>query len=397
MRGVGALGRALGGLAVVLVLAGATAVYAADRHPVAHMSAARRTLPPASAHALDPATSAVTRPTTTIATTTTTLAPPSTTSLASTPSTTLSPAPAAAPNTPVALAGCPPPPHPPLPSTPPWHPALLVPASQLPAVAPPAKWKSDLAPLQGTGMWIWQWDKTSGGNAAAVVAQAKAAHLHQLWVRVGDSKDGFYGAAELGQLVPAAHAADLSVIAWGFPYLYDPVGDARWTSQILAWRGTGGQAVDGYSADIERSSEGVYLTARRAAVYLEQVRQASGSRPVVATVYPPTDDYWLGGGYPYAAMAPYVDAFAPMIYWECTDPGADATLDVTRLARLRPVTIIGQAFDMADVGGRAVAPSGAEITEFLRAGQRAGAVGASLWVWQDASLEEWAALAGYRW
>lgn len=261
----------------------------------------------------------------------------------------------------------------------------------------PVAWKSDLAPLRGTGMWIWQWDRTSGGDATAVVAQARAAHLHQLWIRAGDSLDGFYGKAELNELVPAAHAAGLSVIAWGFPYLYDPVGDAHWTAQILAWRGPGGQAVDGYSADIERSSEGVDLTARRAAVYLQGVRQAAGARVVVATVYPPTDDYWLRGGYPYSAMAPYVDAFAPMIYWECTDPGSDAAFDVARLSRLRPVTIIGQAFDMADVGGRAVAPSGAEITEFLRAGQRAGAVGGSLWVWQDASLEEWAALASYRW
>lgn len=297
----------------------------------------------------------------------------------------------------VALAGCPPPPHAPVPSPPPWHPSVLVPDSQLPAVTAPAAWKSNLAPIRGTGMWIWEWSQTGGGNAAAVVAQARAAHLHQLWVRVGDSMNGFYGASELDQLVPAAHAAGLSVIAWGFPYLYDPAGDARWTAQILAWRGPGGATVDGYSADIERPSEGVDLTAQRVGVYLEAVRRAAGGRLVVATVYPPTDQYWLQGGYPYSAMAPYVDAFAPMIYWECTDPGSDATLDVTRLATLRPVTIIGQAFDMADVGGRAVAPSGAEIDEFLLAGDRAGAVGASFWVWQDATAPEWAALAAYRW
>ena len=246
-------------------------------------------------------------------------------------------------------------------------------------------------------MWIWQWSKTSGGNAAAVVAQARAAHLHQVWVRVGDSMNGFYGASELDQLVPAAHAAGLSVVAWGFPYLYDPMGDARWTGQIIAWRSPDGQAVDGYSADLERSSEGVDLTAQRAAVYLQAVRQAAGSRLVVATVYPPTDQYWLQGGYPYSAMAPYVDAFAPMIYWECTDPGSDVTFDVGRLSTLRPVTVIGQAFNMADVGGRVDAPSAAEIDEFLQAGKKSGAVGASLWVWQDASPEEWAAISGYAW
>ena len=195
-------------------------------------------------------------------------------------------------------------------------------------------------------MWIWEWDSTDGGDADEIVQQAVSAGLHQLWVRVGDSMNGFYGAEELDSLVPVAHAHGLAVIAWGFPYLWDPVGDAQWTAQILDWRAPDGQQVDGYSADIEEATEGVMLSAQRAAVYLELVRQAAGSRLVVATVYPPTDASW-DGGYPYQAMAPYVDAFAPMIYWECTDPGTDAALDVARLSTLRPVHVIGQAFNFA--------------------------------------------------
>jgi len=296
------------------------------------------------------------------------------------------------------LAGCPVPPHPPgPPAPPPWHPATLVPNSALPPVQAPAPWRSDLQPITGTGMWIWQWSQTDNGDAAAIVQQAVRAGLHQLWVRVGDSENGFYGGPELAALVPPAHAAGLSVIAWGFPYLYDPVGDARWTAQILAWRSPSGEAIDGYSADIERPTEGVDLTAQRVAVYLGLVRRAAGNRLVVATVYPPIDAYWFGGEYPFAAIAPYVDAFAPMIYWECTDPGSDAAVDIARLSALRPVHIIGQAYNMASVGGRAVSPSGAEITEFLSAGRRAGAVGASLWAWQTATPAEWAALAAYRW
>jgi len=61
----------------------------------------------------------------------------------------------------------------------------------------------------------------------------------------------------------------------------------------------------------------------------------------LATVYRPTDANWEGG-YPYRAMASYVDAFAPMVYWECTDPGTDGALDVARLSTLRPVHVIGQ-------------------------------------------------------
>ncbi len=268
--------------------------------------------------------------------------------------------------------------------------------TSLPPVSAPAPWTSHVGAIAGKGMWIWEWGSTDGGDAGEIVQQALSAGLHQLWVRVGDSMNGFYGADELDALVPIAHAHGIAVIAWGFPYLWDPVGDARWTAQILDWRASDGQQVDGYSADIEESTEGVMLSAQRAAVYLELVRQAAGSRLVVATVYPPTDPNW-DGDYPYRAMAPYVDAFAPMVYWECTDPGTDAALDVARLSTLRPVHVIGQAFNLAGDGGRSISPSGAEIAEFLGAGHRAGALGASFWVWQEATPEEWAAVAGFHW
>ena len=86
-----------------------------------------------------------------------------------------------------------------------------------------------------------------------------------------------------------------------------------------------------------------------------------------------------------------------MVYWECTDPGSDAALDVARLSTLRPVHLIGQAFNFAGDGGRTVSPSGAEVAEFLTAGQRAGALGASFGVWQDATSAEWSSLAGFPW
>src|SRR5438132_3951393 len=108
-------------------------------------------------------------------------------------------------------------------------------------------------------MWVWQFGSTEGGNADAIVARAVDAHLHQLWVRVGDSKYGFYGADTLAALVTRAHARGIAVLAWGFPYLYDPVADANWSAQALAWRGPAGESVDGFSPDVETGDEGVAL------------------------------------------------------------------------------------------------------------------------------------------
>jgi len=299
---------------------------------------------------------------------------------------------------PVALTGCPPPPRPPPAGggggSPP-RPAVVVPESELPAPLPPAPRLANVAALAGKGMWIWQSTKTEAGDVHAIVQRAAGAGLTQLWVRVGDSLSGFYGAAFLDALVPAAHRAGIAVIGWGFPFLYDPVGDVAWSAAALDWRAPGGDRLDGFSADIETASEGTMLSARRVVVYLGLVRPDMLGRPLVATVFPPTA-YWLKV-YPYQAMAPYVDAFAPMEYWSCREPGAAAASAVSALASMAPVHVVGQAFDDGPSGGRVGSPAPAEISRFLDSARRAGAAGASFWVWQDVTAGEWGAIGAYPW
>jgi hypothetical protein len=294
------------------------------------------------------------------------------------------------------LPGCPPPPPPPGgPGGEPWHPDVLIPDSALPAAAAPSGPDASLTAVSGKGMWIWQYGRTEGGNMQAAVDRAIAAGLQQVWVRAGDSQNGFYAADQLAQLVPLAHAKGLDVIAWGFPYLYDPVADAQWSLQVLNWRAPDGERVDGFSPDIEMASEGVMLAANRVTVYLGMVRPARDGRPLVATVYPPTDRRLAD--YPFSAIAPYVDAFAPMVYWECRDPGAAVDEAVTRLKAMKPVTVIGQAFSFGDVGGRVDQPGADEVNRFLGVARQDGAVGASFWVWQYADGDEWNALSAYPW
>ena len=296
---------------------------------------------------------------------------------------------------PLPLAGCPPPRARPQPGPPPWRPSVLIPEAELPAPVAPSPWVADVTPLTGKGMWVWKYRQTEQGDPDAIVARAVSAGLRQIWVRVGDSRDGFYGADVLAGLVPRAHAAGLAVVGWGFPYLWDPVGDARWSAEALAWRGPDGSALDAFSPDIETASENVVLSEARARVYLSLVREVASRRPVVATVFPPTEARM--STYPYEAIAAYVDAFAPMVYWGCTEPGKAATEALDRLSTLRPVHVIGQAFDMVEIGGRPTPPSAAETTRFLDVARRRGALGASFWVWQSIGADQWSALAAYPW
>jgi hypothetical protein len=237
------------------------------------------------------------------------------------------------------------------------------------------------------GIWLTVWPGQSL-DVTAIVAQAKAASLNQLWIRTGSTSDGFYGGADLRALVPAAHAAGISVIAWDFPTLSNPAADAARALDAIRL------GVDGFSADIEEEPEGTYLTARRVAYYLSLVRVDAGNLPVVATVFPPTGRPTT---YPYAAEAPFIDAFAPMVYWSCTEPGAAVTAAYTVLAKMRPVDPIGQDYNMASEGGRVGLPTGLEIWRFLNVAQRLGAIGASLYDLESGGAVQLTTLGAYPW
>ena len=187
------------------------------------------------------------------------------------------------------------------------------------------------------------------------------------------------------------------MFGWGFPYLHDPEFDATWSVQAVNWRAPDGSRLDGFSPDIELASEGVVLTERRITLYLGIVRPAAGDMPLVATVYRAANARW-NGSYPYRAIAPYVDAFAPMVYWGCVEPGGATLESVQRLASLKPVHVIGQGYDAGPEAGPGRRPQqAAETVRFLDVARRAGAVGASLWVWQSLPAEQWDAVSTYVW
>ncbi len=273
------------------------------------------------------------------------------------------------------------PPAPPLP-----RPA--VPDSSIPIVASPGPRHVSLAALEGKGIWITVFPGDPL-NVASVVETARRAGLHALYVRTGSSTNGFYGGPLLAKLVPLAHRYGIAVIAWDFSTLSDPAVDAARAVDAFRYR------ADAFSPDIEEEPEGTYLTAHRVEYYLSLVRKDARSRPVVATVPRPTSLNL--SAYPYAAEAPFVDAFAPMVYWSCTEPGAAVAVAIKALRPLRPVVPIGQDYDMASEGGPAGLPSGSEVWRFVDVAHGEGAIGISLYDLESGGPVQLAALTDYPW
>jgi hypothetical protein len=266
-------------------------------------------------------------------------------------------------------------------------------ARDLPHVLPVGPRHVSLDVIKGKGMWYTTWQH-SDVDVNDVVARAKAAGLTQIWVRTGGARQGWYGKDLLTRLLPVAHAAHLAVVAWDFPFFSDPMADVARARAAIEGR-FGGEKIDAFSPDIETINEGTFNTQRRVKIYLSRVRQIAGDLPVVATVMRPSPGQLAT--YTYKVQTKYVDAFAPMVYWSCHEPGQLAADSVKVLSKLRPVHVIGQAYDMGPEGGRRGMPSGKEIWRFLDASKRAGALGASLYDAEEATSTHWKSLGAYPW
>jgi hypothetical protein len=260
--------------------------------------------------------------------------------------------------------------------------ALAVPAGPPPPPAP--------ALPRGKGMWLHYLRQAAGNDPVQLVAKAQETGLTHVYLRLGSSKDGFYGQADLNRLLPVAHAAGLAVVGWDFPYLFDAHADAQRAADEISYTTPDGHRIDAFSADIETRHEGVNITVPIADTNSRRLRELVGpTYPLIATIPRPR----YNRGYPFAEIAAQFDALAPMVYWLSRDPVAEVEQAVTDLAGLgKPVMPVGQAYDPAQDGGPPGAPSKEHLVRFIQAAQNRGVTTYSFWVWHTATPDHWAAI-----
>jgi hypothetical protein len=272
----------------------------------------------------------------------------------------------------------------------PIHPAPQPPppTTTAPPAAPPPPAPPPLALPVGKSMFIYEPERTEGGNVEGIVSRARAVGLEDLWVRTGSSWDGFNGAGFVKALLPAAHKAGLRVYGWDFPKLADVNGDVARAVAAIRLRANDGTGLDGFAADIETPSEGTQLTATGTAAYGDLLRRAVGDAyPLIAIVPRPSPER---AGYPYAQVVARFNVIAPMVYWLNRDPASDVAGALRDLKGFgKPVVPIGQAYDGAAEGGRRGVPPPAELQAFMDVAARNGAAGVSFWVWQTANAAVW--------
>jgi hypothetical protein len=264
-------------------------------------------------------------------------------------------------------------------------------------------------PVYGKGMWFTNY-LPRNSNITAIIDAAKLAGVTHLYAEVAITQYGFFGRNTLDRLLPAAHAAGISVIGWVFPDLANIAGDVRMTQEVAQYVTKSGDRVDGIATDVETVDDTASVFC-----YGQLVRALLGPDTLlVAAVYHPFAQPF----YPYASIAASWNVIAPMDYWHSRDIRSYSASQVARFVAdsittiraamsstptdagtVLPVEELGQTYDMySDDGtGDQAAPTGAEIQSDMQTAHALGCIGVSFFEWQTTTQAEWASIKQFSW
>ncbi len=278
----------------------------------------------------------------------------------------------------------------------PDHPALAAATVTFRTVATPA------GRLAGKGMWLIFPDWTALGTTH-LLAMARAEGVTHIYLEVATTSDGFYGGRALDSFLARAHAQGIAVISWVYAALHQPAKDTATLGEVAAYTTPHGSRADGVALDLEE-----VLTPSTVAAYTAAAHAAVGPQGlVVAVVYPPQ----YGPPTPFSALAPNVQAVAPMDYWHIYEADYSYSFvyqwvaNSVQLVRQRtgvpsmPVDVIAQTFDeFAGGSGKGIfSPTAAELAAAIRAASKAGAVGVSFYRPTTATPAELGVLTNRPW
>ena len=231
--------------------------------------------------------------------------------------------------------------------------------------------------LDGQGMWIWYVSQSSGGNIAAIAAQAHAAGVSTVFVKSSDGSSNYWTQFS-PQLVAELHANGLRVCAWQYVYGSNPVGEAALGAKAVT---TG---ADCLLIDAEAEYEGHYSAAQR---YITELRAKIGpSYPLALASFPYVSYH---PSLPYSVfLGPNGAQYnAPQMYWKAIGTSVDTVYANTYIANRiygRPIFPLGQTYEKV---------SSADLQRFRDEAAVYGATGYSFWDWQETTASGWTALA----
>jgi hypothetical protein len=254
----------------------------------------------------------------------------------------------------------------------------------------------------GNGAWIDRYDFNRIDDPAGVVRDIQLHGVRTLYVETGSwrvPRADIVAPDATAQLVEAAHAAGIQVVAWYLPGFADPRRDMRRIRAALSFTTPSGQRFDSFALDIEANILNPVRKRNIALLRMSRaIRRTAGDGYALGAIVPDrlstSSGNVLWPSLPYAQLARTYDVFLPMAYStfnrSTSARGVYAyTVDNIRFLRAvthRPVHLIGGlTADMDESTQYAVA----------RAARDAGAYGVSLYKYMDYDEASWEAMASF--
>ncbi len=197
--------------------------------------------------------------------------------------------------------------------------------------------------------------KSKHGSWKAVATEIAEMGMSHAWLRV-HNKNGLWRVSENRQLAEALREEGLRVFGWGWCHGTNVAKDLRNVERSLQEF-----ELDGYVADIEHGVSGASWSVSRIKEFCSGARELLGTKPFLFSTFgflPYHEPHFI------KAADPYVDAFAPQVYWfkfpnqgMLDEPGAvgsyplnnsasyaNLCIDVWKHVVSKPILITGQLY-----------------------------------------------------
>ena len=243
--------------------------------------------------------------------------------------------------------------------------------------------------LEGKWVWLWNWPRCDGGDAARVAERLKAAGCVGAIIKAHDGARWFDQGQPWREICRALKTHGLRVAGWAYIYGEDWAGEAQLAIETVQY----GEA-DAYVLDVESELKGHPDVAESLA---SRIREAVGrDYPLLYSTFAIARYH---REFPYAAFQRHCSGALPLVYWNAFRWPVEQALGWT----YEDYAALGQPLQRVfPVGGLyregyVTYPVRDDVLRFAALAASAGSAGMSFWSYEHMDEAMWQAVRDIPW
>lgn len=247
--------------------------------------------------------------------------------------------------------------------------------------------------ISAKGFFIWRISAILNGDVSQIAATAQNAGLSHLLIKVADGKYDYNISKGVDMLPPLiTQLRKRGIQVWGWHYVYGASPKEEADRAVLRMKQLN---LDGYVINAEGPFKASGM-ASAAQTLMSRLRSNANGVPIGLSTYRYPS---VHPEFPIAAFEPYVDIWMPQVYWQAaTNPAWQLNKSYNEYKKLgasRPYVPTGAAYRAGSW-----APTGSQVTEFLKEARKLNLPAANFWEWGAATsigADLWDAVKAFTW